>query len=311
MLLVFAHFNSAVHRLPFDSEFFPIVSKMNKVFTVFYMPAFFIISGYCSNFNKKTSHFFKSMAKSLLVPLISFSVIDNLFYSVALSENFFLRFYRWILEGAGFWFLYALFIGKTFVFTLFKTKIEAKWILLVTFVLLTLGILLHSLGAGVNLFYYRHAMIASFWIAVGVYLKENNYFYLKSLKLSFKLYPFLAIMSLLIAPTFTAGINVNFFTIPLHLLYSFVGSMFLLALSRFIDTNRFFQFWGRNSLVVYGFHFPPLLVITAFFWDIIQPSNLSTFICFLLLLYLTEYSVCWIIMKIFEKKPFSVIVGSF
>ncbi|MCR5151651.1 MAG: hypothetical protein K6A98_00675 [Prevotella sp.] len=205
----------------------------------------------------------------------------------------------------------ALFLGKMIVFFLTKAKVGEVKKVFVTFGLLVLAILIHKYIGNINLFYYRHAMIASFWIAIGTYLKCNERFYAKSLNWCLKLYPIVAIMALFYAPTFTANIGVNIVTIPLHLIYAFTGTMFLLAVCKKIEANGFLQYWGRNSLVVYGLHFPPLLSLTACFWDLIQPTNIFSFICFLLLLYATEYFICWIIMKIFERKPFSVLIGKF
>lgn len=311
MLLVFSHFTSAVRQIPIESDYFHWVGRANRVFTIFFMPAFFIISGYCSNFNKNISSFLISRTKSLIVPLITFSIINCLYYSLVDEVNFFQYLYSWILDGASFWFLQALFIGEAIILTLRKVKLGVLKILLVTFALLFLAVFLHRYVEGINLFYYRHAMIASFWIAVGVYLKDNERFYEKSLKWSFLLYPLVVIMSQIYAPYFTAGIGINIVTIPLHLFYAFVGSTFVLAICKKINANSFLQYWGRNSLVVYGFHFPPLVTLTAYFWGVIQPNNIFLFISFLLLLYVTEYSICWIIMKIFERKPFSVLIGKF
>lgn len=218
---------------------------------------------------------------------------------------------NWILAGTGFWFLQALFIGKSIIFVLRKNHIDGINLLFVTFTLLVVAVLLNTYGEGVNLFYYRHSMIASFWISVGLCLKSNQNLFHKSMKWCLMIYPFIALMSLKYAPSFTAGINMSIKSVPIHLVYSFIGTMFLLAICRKVDSNGFLQYWGKNSLVVYGLHFPPLLYLTALLWNNLWPRTLLEFICFLSVLYIIELSVCWLIMKLFERRPLSILIGKF
>lgn len=69
ILLVFAHFKSAMAKMPFENEYFIFVHGWTNVFICFYMPAFFLISGYCSNFDKGFSKFITSVAKTLFLPV--------------------------------------------------------------------------------------------------------------------------------------------------------------------------------------------------------------------------------------------------
>lgn len=266
ILLVFAHFRSVVHRMPYDSPYFEYVYGWNYIFTSFYMPAFFIISGYCSNFNKSAKAFFISQFKSLIIPLISLWFISTILSALFQGKNIIEELGGVFANGMGLWFLQALFLGKLIIF--FIESISKKMspprkshlVLLLTFCLMVIGIILDKYNkTAINIFYYRHAFIASFWIYVGTYLKNNPLVYEKSMRYSLFVYPFVAVLTLYVHTSFTASISVSVKRLPLFLLYSYAGTMFLLSLCKLIKENKYLEYWGKNSLVVYGLHFPPYL----------------------------------------------------
>ena len=118
ILLVFAHFRSAVIRLPFDSPYFGYVYGWNNIFTCFYMPAFFLISGYCSNFEKPVGVFFKAQLKSLLLPIVTLSLLAVTANALIYHEDLWGEIVISILHGGEFWFLWALLLGKIMVYLL-------------------------------------------------------------------------------------------------------------------------------------------------------------------------------------------------
>jgi fucose 4-O-acetylase-like acetyltransferase len=112
LLLVFAHFRSAIARVPFESDYFSWVYEWNNIFTCFYMPAFFFISGYCSNFCKPPRVFFTSLTKNLLLPLIALNVIDVMLSSAVNQQNLAHNLFVNVTQYGGLWFLNALLVGK-------------------------------------------------------------------------------------------------------------------------------------------------------------------------------------------------------
>ncbi len=117
LLLVFAHFRSAVIRIPYDSPYFEMVYGWNHIFTCFYMPAFFIISGFCSNFNKPFKEFLMSLIKKLLIPLVAFTVLTQATSAFINKQNFF----ELLFSGAVLWFLWAMLISKLIFYGIKKT----------------------------------------------------------------------------------------------------------------------------------------------------------------------------------------------
>ena len=126
ILLVFAHFRSAVNRMPFNSPYFSMVYGWNSIFTCFYMPAFFIISGYCTNFSKPIGEFIKSLVKILLLPFISFTIINQAAMALIEGNSFLDQMWHNILEGGGLWFLQAMIVAKLIFYVLKKLKLSAS-----------------------------------------------------------------------------------------------------------------------------------------------------------------------------------------
>lgn len=48
-----------------------------SIYTCFYMQAFFILTGYTSNYAKDLKQYFLSMGKTVVLPWLSFSLIVN------------------------------------------------------------------------------------------------------------------------------------------------------------------------------------------------------------------------------------------
>ena len=66
IMLVFAHFRSASIRFDYQNADFSYIYGWNNIFTCFYMPAFFVISGFLSNLKKISSYSFIRFLKSWL-----------------------------------------------------------------------------------------------------------------------------------------------------------------------------------------------------------------------------------------------------
>lgn len=124
ILLVFAHFRSAVARMPYESPYFEWVYGWNNIFTCFYMPAFFMISGYCSNFKKPANIFFPSLLKSLLLPIITLSLLTVTASALIYHDNLLNKIAESVIKGFGLWFLWALLWGKSIVYLIEKIKIS-------------------------------------------------------------------------------------------------------------------------------------------------------------------------------------------
>lgn len=192
-MLVYAHFVSAQIRLPFENEYFKYVHGWNKIFTCFYMPAFFIISGYCSSLDKNIKSFLTSIGKSLIIPLICFSFISDILWVTCVSHNnLYITIKDSLLRGGSLWFINALIIAKIICYIMNKL-FHHNTILILTFCFLILGVLLNQYHLGENFIFYKHGLIASFFFAVGIFYKNNEKYFLSSMNISFYIYPFISL----------------------------------------------------------------------------------------------------------------------
>ena len=126
----------------------------------FFMPAFFIITGLCSNFEKEFKPFFISNVRTILIPAI---VFDLLFFTI---PSFFVGQERWTIVmmgfvkrtlafGGVFWFLPCLFLSKLIFWTIHKyTKDLILWSILIS--LIALGFLLHHYNLFPQKWWYVH-----------------------------------------------------------------------------------------------------------------------------------------------------------
>ena len=81
-------------------------------FVAYYMPCFFVITGFCSNFKKPFKEFLSNSVKTIVLPAFSFSL---LFFILArqfdlLSIREFIKLE--LFYGGEFWFLSSLFLAR-------------------------------------------------------------------------------------------------------------------------------------------------------------------------------------------------------
>ena len=313
LMLVFAHFRSASIRFDYQNADFSYIYGWNNVFTCFYMPAFFVISGFCSNFQKSVNLFLLSLFKGLIIPLLALSVINDIGYAIVISGSDLRAVcFETIQEGGTLWFLQALILAKLICYAIYNISRNVKYGICVTLFLLFIGVALNQLKVDkTNFFSYQHAFVASFFVILGVYMNENRTWYVKASKLCLYGYPFISILSFWKSPNITACLSVSMKMVPLFLLLSISGTLFIMALCEKINKCRILEFWGRNSLVVYALHFTPLLFLFNVYYNWLQPSHFLQMLEFVVLLYLTEYALCYVLIKVFQCVPFKWLLGKF
>lgn len=311
--LLLAHFWSAKIRTDYENDYFKYVYGWNCIFTCFYMPAFFIISGYCSNFCKTIKSFFKSLLKSLVLPLLTLSILSEIFYALLISDKSITDSISTVMrQGGTLWFIQALVVGKVICYFLNKIFDKIKYILLATLLLLVIGVVLNQWSICENYFSFHHGLVASFFVAVGICLKKmQREVYDKALKIGLYLYPALCLINFWKSPNITAYLSVYITVIPIFIVLSIFGTLFLLEISKKINKCKFLEYFGKNSLIVYGLHFAPLVFFFKYYYECLNTDTIFGFIAFFLMLYATELTICLIIIKIFSYKPMRWLIGKF
>lgn len=264
---------------------------MNKVILSFHMPAFFMLSGMC--FHPKTSNYnslllLKKKSKGLLWPYITFSLISVLLYwlllagtskdkGVTVAETLIGILwndgqYGTIVTG-GFWFIYDL-IWITIIHVLAKNINRNIQIALATI-------------SFVSLYLYK----ADFYFSVEIMRISAGYmfFLLGDLLVANKAeekiekmirggYLYLLLSIIFMAITIVTCLNNDsilmyanrYGCILLFLLSSLCGSASIYLLSRYIATNDFIEFVGRNTIPILQMHFF-VLMITHVLWHKVAP----------------------------------------
>ncbi|MBO4567190.1 MAG: acyltransferase [Bacteroidales bacterium] len=313
LLLLLSHFNSATIRAGLQNPLFHTVTFWFPVFTAFFMQCFFIISGYCSGFDGSTTAFLKKVVKQLLIPWIAFEVLQALFWAVYYSDFSPERFRAFFFTEpcTTMWFLNALAFSKLVVY--FLKKVLKDWLVLaVTFAMLVCAIVINQLDIGPNILCIRESVGSCFFVALGCWLKNNKAIYEKLIKYSPFVYipVFIALVLLKIRiPSFSAGMKVGIVEFPLFLVLSISGSLAFLWLCKWLGRSRFLEYFGRNTLPIYGIHFCPLLAFTVLFYRLLSPDGIPSLIAFLLADYLGVLAVCVLLVRVFHFKYLKWIVG--
>lgn len=316
MLLVISHYVSAHNVLNISHDYIEHIDPWLIIYRCFFMQAFFIISGYCTNFDKPFTLFFKTQIKQLIIPWITFEIFYatiSVIWDGDISFSYFISKIfneRWTVL----WFLNALFFSKTIVWITRKITKSQFLLLSMTSILLIIGVLINKYDWGKNIFCIRESLASTLFVAIGLYLRSHQSIY--RLLLNWCIYIY--ILALLIftsigihIPVVAAGLHVTLKQIPIFLLMSLTGTFACLKICELIAHNSFFEYWGRNSLIVYGTHFMGLQSFVLIFYTLFSPINKYNAIPYYFLIYLFEFIYCWIMIKIFTSKYLKWTIGSF
>lgn len=316
LLLLLHHYGSARRRLDISNDYFELFNQWQVIFTAFFMQAFFIISVYCSNFNKAFKPFIISQIKQLLIPWISFEILAACISAIQTKNLSFSYIQSLIFNETWtfYWFLNALFFSKVVIYILNKWVKSHLVIILITLLIFFIAIIINEHNWGRNLFCIRQSMGSCLFVAVGLILKNRAKLYDMLLKHCVYIYPICLIILIITnvkIPIFTAGMQVSLNQVPIFLITSLTGSFACLKLCRFLEHNSFLEFWGINSLIVYVTHFWALKPLVNSFFIHFNPINSYTVIPYYFSIYISEIVFCYFMVKIFTSKYLKWITGSF
>ena len=100
-------------------------------------------------------------------------------------------------------------------------------------------------------------------------------------------------------------------TLIVFLITSTSGIVCFLWLCKHIAKQRFFEYFGRNSLIVYCVHFIPLTITLSSIYKYMEPVSLIQRCLFVLLVFIAEVILCSVLIEVFNKRPFKWIVGKY
>jgi acyltransferase len=279
----------------------------------FFMPAFFFITGRCSNFHLNLKDSIINNFRTLIIPSFLLGLI-NCWISNLFNLDFTVKHYLWLfswriifVHGGGNWFLVALFLSKV-IYSLILKKLQFIKCTLFIFVLYVIGIYCYNMKV-CNVWYFQHAFILMIYLHLG-YISKNYKERDKMYSLMFIVYIliwiFLRIMNVSI-PQISSNIDLDFNTVFYNLLLSITGTLGIIGLSCLLKYNKILETLGRNSLAIYCLHFAFL----TFFLQEIDRYKLNQKIYFVLFIAMIVLTIvcCLVINRFLQSNKLKFIVG--
>lgn len=295
---------------------FAYKAETNFAFLPYYMPAFFILTGMCSNFYVPWKSFVIKNFKSLMIPSILLGVLvakwlrqffedgmrwDNFIQSGDLNS---------IFIGGGAWFLSALFISKCVFYVLLHLNIRQYQVFFLSVIMMIVGIVMYN-RQYLNIWHYQHALIALPFLVSGHWLRKRHEMINKPIVMVF------GILSLLYTymysyPFFNAGPSITWQTSILFIFLSISGSLLLFYISRVISISSYIECVGRHTLTIYLLHCSVMipLVKLSLISGVLGGGTLSVRVLVGLLVVLVSMGIC-LVMDIFIDRHLAFMKGKF
>lgn len=286
------------------------------IFVSFYMPAFFVITGICSNFNKPAIPFVINNLKTLLLPgivfdILTFAIPNMIMTGDVMNES--LCFVRRIISlGGYYWFLVALFLSKNIYWLLNRYLSSAtRWASLI--ILFVLAYILKN-----NNFCYNHwAIFQTFdltiFLAIGQFLKTTTWNMNKIYRYGLLCFSCIVILFLFTKwkmPYIAATYNVsNWYEMPVHLLTATTGTIALLYGCKKIGNNTLLEYLGTTSLVIYMVHSLFIKIILTVFGTQLDNASFVTSIISVIVIFVIVIALSALIAWCFQQKYLRVLIG--
>lgn len=294
----------------------PIVNRLDSIETLwvsFFMPAFFFITGFCSNFRKSFIPFFMTGLKTLLIPAIVINYGTSLIEYLSWGES-----PEWIVKTigksflfkcAGEWFIPSMFISRLIVWGLIRLRKKVVQIL-IALLLLTVGVWLYDCSDIPEIWAYKHAMMMVVFMLVGNIVRIENITIPKVIIWIYWLLVLIVIFSGLGVPYITNRVCVSMWQIPIVFILAISGTFMILAASRRIGVCSALEFLGKNSLVIYLAHFIFYRIYLSLVAEWFNVSTLMSIVLFLGVISANIISCC-ILAYVLNMHYMKWVLGKF
>ena len=287
-------------------------SKIEQGWLVFFMPAFFYITGYCTNFKKSLGEFTILGIKTILVPGFIINLSINLIEYIQWGQA-----PLWILktitksvllQATGEWFLPSLFFGRLILW--WVVRIKERYIRLgVSFTAMIVGLGLYNYFPQIlDWWYFKHSLMIVIFMLIGYEMKNRT--------IPKVYYIVLAFLLLLIGticfgermPRITNKVVLSYTEIPLFLVLSLSGIVTILELSKKIGHNKLLEYFGRNSLVFYLLHFVFYRILLFLTLPLLGRDTITSIFTIGLVLF-TNIILCCISAYLLNRRCLKWILG--
>lgn len=287
--------------------------KSVDLYSPFFMPAFFMITGFCSNFNKSFWDFLKSNTKSILLPMLTLNLLPCILSHNLAAFTQFVTLGGW-LWGFSFWFLPALFLGKMLYWFINRISPSIYVSLILVLLFSVLSPLVKEYNLWPNWWYNRSAMamVSSIWF--GHWLKINKEMQSKVLVIGASVYIIGWILAkVLIVHLSFPGVNIDytFRETFIYLLFSISGGCFILQISKWISRNFLLEYFGQGSLIVYCTHWFLAQHLGKYIAMVFQPNSYLSAFFFYMITFCVTLFFCVCFIYLLNSKYLRCAIGKF
>lgn len=252
-----------------------ILWYVNNFIIAFFMPAFFMATGFCSSFKKPFKLYLWKNVKTILLPCYCLYYLNRYIQNLDVlifEDSSWMSLSHWVApgirtfveEGGFYWFLVSLFLAKLMAWCVnLIQNVRLRFIII--FLSFGLGLYLYQSTKVYNLFFFQHAMMLMPFLFVGKALRQKENLldkYGHFISLGF----FIVVMTLSLLgveiPTITRNITVTLTSMPLFIVLSVCGSLTILYVSKQIKNSMVLEFLGKGSLVEYCFNYATLTLVS-------------------------------------------------
>lgn len=314
MMLILHHIEDVgVRVLQIENDTLLTIQKAQApLILCYFMQAFFVITGACSNFNKNFKAFFIAQAKSLLLPAFVF-VLINWTIEGGGFHSLLWRVFSLFIYGTSYWFLIAMFICKIIYFGMLRLKLHKYTLLFCLLVLNFIGTMLNQYDFFPNYLVHRHVFDMLLFLALGHQVRDliiSRKVLFCSLTM-YLLVCFVMICKGIELPYVTYGYGTTIENWLIHVILASAGSFALLTLCSYFKREILLEYIGKNSLVIY---LTQWLLLKRFVSDYYAKltSNEMTESCFVVaLIFICTLSIGLLVAYILNNTKARVILGKF
>ena len=228
----------------------------------FFMPAFFIITGWCSDFCKRVDSFLLGNVKGLLIPAFTYGLIAHFLGILTSSSSYscinaiFAYVSTFFIDGP-MWFIAALFIAKLLYFflnLLFPNCVINRSIFLALFMLI--GFACSRRIHDYNYWSFQHALLLIPFIEYGRFLRTfKNDKYLDMLGMSYVLVLPVFLLNNIKLPFVVGYIRLYLEGIIPWFWLAVTGSTLILQISKRLKFKSILVLVNKHSIAIYVLHF--------------------------------------------------------
>ena len=286
----------------------PFFDAFSGFYVVFFMPGFFFLTGYCTNWGGVILTFLQRFVKRTILPALVLPIFASLLYfDKAVFANF-LDFDSWTYSCVG-WFICALAVAKSLYFCIRRLVKNGVLLFVVVLTIAVLGFVLNKFFELPNHGFYQNGMILMFFVYLGD--KARNFSFSTE-----KISKYLGVGYVLVwlacsilgfsLPNVMLSVNCSYLKFVPYFIIATMGICLLVSFSKWINTSRFFEYMGRHSLVIYFFHSVLIFQIGRLFDGICLCDNLMVLLVFVVVVALASF-IAWL----FDLPYLRWLVGRF